>query len=174
MAPRYFAMTNLGCAGPTYQKVQATTASTTAPCNSQHKQLNMQISNLLALCALPFLSLAAKSPNTSAFEKYSSLQGSSPTIDLDATGYDELTGGQRDYSVAVLLTAIDKKYQCKLCREFQPEWEMIGRSWQKGDKKKETRTLFATIDFDREKTIFQRVRIYCQVQFGTRRLLLMI
>ena len=114
------------------------------------------LSSILVL-TLALGGLAIRSPNVSVYEKYYAAQGSASTIELDATAYDELTVPSRDYSLAVLLTALDKKYKCNLCQEFQPEWELIARSWKKGDKKGETRTLFATIDFDNEKTIFQRV-----------------
>ena len=117
----------------------------------------MHFLNSILVLTLALGGLAARSPNVSLYEKYSSAQGSSSTIELDAAAYDELTTPSRNYSLAVLLTALDKKYKCNICQEFQPEWDLIARSWKKGDKKGETRTLFATIDFDKEKTIFQRV-----------------
>lgn len=122
--------------------------------DKQHNFIAMRLLRSLALCALTVAFVAAKPPQPSAFDKYAALQGSSPTIELDAKAYDELTTPPRDYSVAILLTAIDPRYMCKLCQDFQEEWEIIGRSWQKGG---ESRVLFGTIDFDKEKSIFQRV-----------------
>ncbi|PHH88263.1 hypothetical protein CDD83_7764 [Cordyceps sp. RAO-2017] len=52
---------------------------------------------------------------------------------LDDTSYRALTRAPRDYSVAVLLTALDARFGCQLCREFQPEWDLLGRVWAKGD-----------------------------------------
>jgi len=66
-----------------------------------------------------------------------------------------LTSSPRDYSVAVLLTALDNRFGCQLCREFQPEWDLLAKSWTKGDKTGESRLIYATLDFADGKAIFQ-------------------
>ncbi|KAI1081347.1 hypothetical protein F5B20DRAFT_535725 [Whalleya microplaca] len=103
---------------------------------------------LLLSLGLPFGSLAAKkSSSTDRFgEFYSKAQASSP-LKLVDTSYKKLTNTPRDYSVAVLLTAMDARFGCQLCTEFQPEWEVLGKSWAKGDKNGESRLIFGTLDF---------------------------
>jgi oligosaccharyltransferase complex subunit gamma len=44
-----------------------------------------------------------------------------------------------------------------LCREFQPEWELLAKSWTKGDKKSESRLVYGTLDFTDGKATFQGV-----------------
>jgi oligosaccharyltransferase complex subunit gamma len=90
------------------------------------------------------------------FERYQSLSRSTP-IDLDDSSYGDLTSKTRDYHVAVLLTAADARYGCVLCREFQPEWELIARSWNKGPKPDDLKLLFTTLDFSNGKATFQKV-----------------
>lgn len=96
--------------------------------------------------------IAKKSP--SAFDVYHKKQ--SP-VTLNEQSYDEITSAPRDYYAAVVLTALDAKYACGICREFQPEWDIIAKSWQKGDKKGEHRLLFGTLDFDQGKNVFMKV-----------------
>jgi oligosaccharyltransferase complex subunit gamma len=114
----------------------------------------------LRLLALTALSLGAavsarKAATTSKFDTYSS---HSAPFELDETSYNDLTASPRDYSVAVLLTARDAKYACGICRDFDPEWAILGRSWQKGDRSGQTRVLFSTLDFDQGRGVFMKVR----------------
>ncbi|KAI0389834.1 OST3/OST6 family protein [Xylariaceae sp. FL0594] len=103
---------------------------------------------LLSIAALPFGSLAAKSASsTDRFQTFHTQSLSSSPLKLSDATYKKLTTAPRDYSVAVLLTALDAKYGCKLCTVFQPEWEILGKSWAKGDKKGESRLLLSTLDF---------------------------
>lgn len=76
---------------------------------------------------------------------------------LGDVAYKSLTTVPRDYSVAVLLTAIDARFGCQLCREFQPEWDLLAKSWTKGDKKAESRLLFGTLDFADGRETFMSV-----------------
>ncbi|KAI1845128.1 hypothetical protein JX265_002787 [Neoarthrinium moseri] len=106
---------------------------------------------LLLSLALPFGSLAAKKSASAAvdrFDEWHSKAVSSVTpIKLDDKSYKSLTSAPRDYTVAVLLTAMATRFGCQLCREFQPEWELLGKTWTKGDKKGESRLVFGTLDF---------------------------
>jgi oligosaccharyltransferase complex subunit gamma len=112
---------------------------------------------LLTASLLPFTALAAKKTGdrfTDARAK--SLEVGRP-LKLDDGGYASLTGAPRDYSLAVLLTALETRFGCVLCREFQPEWDLLGKSWVKGDKDAQTRLLFGTLDFVDGKNTFQSV-----------------
>lgn len=46
-----------------------------------------------------------------------------------------------------------------LCQDFQPEWELLTRSWVRGDQKAASRLLFGTLDFDQGKTVFQQLKL---------------
>ncbi|GJN86665.1 oligosaccharyl transferase subunit ost3/OST6 [Purpureocillium lilacinum] len=117
------------------------------------------LSTLASACALVSGALAAagsKAPKTSEqrFSEFRQLARHSSTIQLNDVSYKSLTAAPRDYSVAVLLTALDARFGCQLCREFQPEWDLVGKSWTKGDKKGEARMIFGTLDFSEGRDIF--------------------
>ncbi|KAJ1705106.1 oligosaccharyl transferase subunit (gamma) [Aspergillus flavus] len=101
------------------------------------------------------ISSAWASQEPGKFERYQSLSRSVP-IDLDDSSYEDLTSKPRDYHVAVLLTAAEARYGCILCRDFQPEWELISRSWNKGPKPDGLKMLFTTLDFSNGKATFQK------------------
>ncbi|RYP47021.1 hypothetical protein DL768_006881 [Monosporascus sp. mg162] len=99
---------------------------------------------LLLSAALPFGAFAAKK---SVFEEYHTKALTSAPVKLSDSSYRKLTSAPRDYSVAVVLTALDQKFGCGLCHEFQPEWDLLARSWTKGDKQGDSRLILSTLDF---------------------------
>jgi len=114
----------------------------------------MKLSLVITSLLLPFACLAAKKSTSDRFaENYSK----NLPLKLDDDSYQALTSGSRDYAVAILLTALEPRFGCVACRDFQPEWEILGRSWQKGDKNGESRVLFGTLDFADGKSTFQAV-----------------
>ncbi|KAJ4383476.1 oligosaccharyl transferase subunit ost3/OST6 [Didymella sp. IMI 355093] len=114
---------------------------------------------VLTASLLPFTALAAKKTGDKFIDaRAKSLEIGRP-LKLDDGGYGSLTKGQRDFSVAVLLTALETRFGCVLCREFQPEWDLLGKSWTKGDKDGQTRTLFGTLDFVDGKNTFQSLQL---------------
>lgn len=115
----------------------------------------MRAIQLLTASLLPFVALAAKK---SPEERFNEAIAQSQPLKLDDKAYDQLTGAPRDYSVAVFLTALDARFGCALCHDVQPEWELLAKSWTKGDQKKESRLVFATLDFMDGKQTFQGVR----------------
>lgn len=118
----------------------------------------MRIPGILAAALLPLTALAAKKSTGDRFNDYHSKQVSTlASIKIDDVSYGEMTKAPRDYAVAVLLTALDARFGCALCHEFQPEWELLGKSWTKGDKKGESRLVYATLDFADGKQTFQSV-----------------
>ena len=117
----------------------------------------MRILSLLALAALPFAVNAAKKTSGGRFEKYHSRFQSSAPIKLDDSSYEDLTTLPRDYATVVLLTALEARFGCNICRDFQPEWELISKSWAKGDRKGESRVVYGTLDFVDGKASFQKV-----------------
>ncbi|KAF3050924.1 oligosaccharyl transferase subunit ost3/OST6 [Didymella keratinophila] len=114
---------------------------------------------VLTASLLPFTALAAKKTGDKFTDaRAKSLEIGRP-LKLDDGGYASLTKGQRDFSVAVLLTALETRFGCAICREFQPEWDLLGKSWTKGDKDGKTRTLFGTLDFVDGKNTFQSLQL---------------
>jgi oligosaccharyltransferase complex subunit gamma len=113
----------------------------------------------LVLSLLPAATIAAKKPAVDKFQQFHSKALSSSPLKLDDSIYSQLTSAPRDYSVAVLLTALESRFGCQLCREFQPEWDLLSKSWTKGDKKGESRLVFGTLDFTDGKNTFQSVSI---------------
>lgn len=112
---------------------------------------------LLTASLLPFSALAAKKSSGDRFKDLRAKSSSGLPIKLDDASYLQLTKAPRDYSVAVLLTALETRFGCELCRNFQPEWDLLGKSWTKGDRNAEGRLLFGTLDFVDGKNTFQSV-----------------
>lgn len=113
---------------------------------------------LLTASLLPFVALAAKKPAGDRFNdaRAKSLSTGRP-LKLNDASYAQLTKSPRDYGVAVLLTALEPRFGCALCRSFQPEWDLLGNSWTKGDKDGQSRLVFGTLDFVDGKNVFQSV-----------------
>src|SRR3978361_1025049 len=110
------------------------------------------IVSISSLLLLPFFlssTFAAKSSD----ERFTSLQKTHP-IKLDDAKFVALTKGPRDFGSVILLTALDAKFGCGACHDFQPEWDLLSKSWQRGDRKGKTRTLFAELDFINGRTAF--------------------
>lgn len=99
---------------------------------------------------------AAKHNTPDRFEQYQAKSLTAP-LKLDDAAYEKLTAPPRNYSIAVLLTALEARFGCQLCRDFQPEWDLVGRSWAKGAKSEQPRMLYGTLDFADGKSTFQKV-----------------
>ncbi|KAI5257428.1 hypothetical protein E4T42_00885 [Aureobasidium subglaciale] len=109
---------------------------------------------------LPIAALAAKKPSGDKFADYRSQQLSTGgPLKLDDNEYAKLTAAPRDYGVAVLLTALEARFGCAICHEFQPEWDLLGKSWTKGDKKQESKLVFGTLDFASGQRTFQSLQL---------------
>lgn len=117
----------------------------------------MKLFLVFALTGFPLLCLGATRNTGGVFEEYHAKSQSSAPLRLDDASYDQLTATPRNHSTVVLLTALEARFGCKLCRDFQPEWDLLGKSWAKGDKRGETRILLGTLDFADGKGTFQKV-----------------
>lgn len=91
------------------------------------------------------------------FKEYHAKTLQSTLLKLEDASYAELTSSPRNYSVVILLTAIEARFGCQLCRDFSSEWETIGKSWIRGDSRGELRVLYGTLDFIDGKETFQKV-----------------
>ncbi|KAI9167305.1 Magnesium transporter protein 1 [Paramyrothecium foliicola] len=105
------------------------------------------LSSLLSASLLVAGALAAKKTPAERFDNFLTKSRSATPLKLNDASYKSLTGAPRDYSAAVLLTALETRFGCQLCREFQPEWELLAKSWIRGDKSGASRLLFGTLDF---------------------------
>ncbi|KAK2062138.1 OST3/OST6 family protein [Colletotrichum caudatum] len=110
--------------------------------------------SLLVATSFAASAFAAKKTPEERFKEYHTKALSSSPIKLADTSYKTLTSAPRDYTVAVLLTALENRFGCQLCREFQPEWDLLGKTWVKGDKKGDSRLLFGTLDFSDGREVF--------------------
>ncbi|RKF81318.1 Magnesium transporter protein 1 [Golovinomyces cichoracearum] len=99
--------------------------------------------------------ITAKSFVEDRYEQYHARSIHSTPLKLDESSYNKLVSDPRDYSVAVLLTAKDARFGCQLCHQFDPEWDILSKSWKNGDKLGESRLIFATLDFTVGRNIFQ-------------------
>lgn len=101
---------------------------------------------------------AAKKSPTERFDEFHRKSQSAAPLKLTETSYKSLTSAPRDYSAAVLLTALETRFGCQLCQEFQPEYELLAKSWTKGDAAADSRMLFGTLDFVAGRDVFVSVR----------------
>ncbi|KAG8532619.1 uncharacterized protein KY384_002496 [Bacidia gigantensis] len=113
----------------------------------------------LLLALLPHICHCARKSTDVNFDEYQSKFLASPPLKLDDNSYEALTSSPRNYSLVVLLTALEARFGCQLCKEFQPEWEVLGKSWAKVSKNGQSRTLFGTVDFNDGKSTFQKLML---------------
>ena len=125
--------------------------------------LRMRFFALLFSAVLPLATFAAKgskgSGSGSVFDDFHAKALASTPVKLNDASYRKLTSAPRDHSVAVVLTALDPRFQCGLCHEFKPDWDLVSRIWTKADKKAESRIIFSTLDFSDGKDTFMGVSV---------------
>lgn len=111
----------------------------------------MRFLSILSTLALPLAVLGARKQT----DRFAAAFSMSLPLKLDDNSFTTITKAPRDYAIAVLLTAQEPRFGCVACQDFQPEWEILGRSWQKGDKAGAGRLLLGTLDFLDGKATFQ-------------------
>ncbi|PWW77132.1 hypothetical protein C7212DRAFT_277706 [Tuber magnatum] len=97
----------------------------------------------------------------SKLSKFTSLTAGSKLkgiVRLNDALYTELTTAPRNYAAVVLLTALDKRFSCTLCQEFQPEYELLAKSWIAKHKTSDG-LFFGQLDFADAKATFQRLQL---------------
>ena len=117
----------------------------------------MQLHIGVSLLLLAIAALVPARDSADNFSKFHSKSKSNPPLKLDDATFDEVTQSPRDYSALLLLTAMPAQFGCQLCRDFQPEFKILSRSWANGDKTGSTRLLFGSLDFPDGKATFQKV-----------------
>ncbi|KAF4121003.1 oligosaccharyltransferase complex subunit gamma [Geosmithia morbida] len=126
---------------------------------------------LLSLTLLLAGAQAAKKSSAERFDDFHAKSQRSTPVKLKEPSYKTLTTAPRDYTVAVLLTALETRFGCQLCQEFQPEYELLAQSWTKGDKSGESRLIFGTLDFVDGREVF--VTVFSQLGLQTAPVLLL-
>jgi oligosaccharyltransferase complex subunit gamma len=116
----------------------------------------MRSSTLLSALLLPLSILAAKKPSS---DRFTDARSQSFPLKLNDAKFNKLTAAPRDFTNLVLLTALEPRFGCAACQEFQPEWELLAKSWQRGDKAGASRAVFSTLDFVDGKSTFQSVSL---------------
>lgn len=124
------------------------------------RTFKMRLSLSLLATLLPLIISAAKKPASGdVFSTFHTQSLSNTPIALLDKSFDRLTSLPRNYTAVVLLTAIETRYGCQLCRDYQPEWELLAKSWIKGDKPGNSKVVFGTLDFTDGRQTFQAVCI---------------
>ncbi|KAF8746071.1 hypothetical protein AX14_000134 [Amanita brunnescens Koide BX004] len=107
---------------------------------------------LFALLALP-LALAAPA-HRNLVDLAAAGNG---VIALDATTYDLVTSPNRNWSVAIQLTALDPKRRCVPCTQFDSTWKEVAAAWAQVPQEYRGDHFFASLDFDNGHTVFQKL-----------------
>jgi len=104
------------------------------------------------------LSLAAFVPSVFAVDKIAKFQSLTKhaVVPLTDKLYDEITLAPRNYTAVVLLTALDARYGCQLCKEFQPEFELTAKSWAAKHRGNDG-LFFSVLDFNVGKNTFSKL-----------------
>ena len=125
-------------------------------------QQKMRFLRLLQASLFAITILASSSDTSTArFNKYLTKSISAAgSLKLDDTTFEDLTKSPRDYYVATLLTAMPAQFGCVLCKAFQPEFDILAKSWTNGDRKGSSKMLFGTLDFPDGRGTFQKVGSY--------------
>jgi oligosaccharyltransferase complex subunit gamma len=127
----------------------------------------------LALLSLPFALAAKPSDQQRLVELADANNG---VIPLDDATFSLLTSPNRNWSSAILFTALDPRRRCSPCkfveflisscfghsckmvsRDFNPSWNAVGKAWSSTKKEHRDDHFFATLDFDIGQTTFQKV-----------------
>lgn len=143
---------------------------------SSRERLIMKLSlSLLAWGALSLCStVSAASASTDKQQQLSPRQvklhslasKNNGIVPLTSQLYDELLqdtpSNPRDYSVSIILTALNPKFGCQPCVGFDKEHKEVAKQWwnrpeNRKDRSNQMRHVFAVLDFEKGQDIFKRV-----------------
>lgn len=120
------------------------------------------LGSILPLLAIRHIvSGAAAAAAAEGDDKFAKLQqlstkSKSGVLQLTNTLYDDITTAPRNYTAVLLLTALDSKFSCALCKEVQPEYELLSRNWQAQHRKGDG-LIFGMLDFAKGRETFMKV-----------------
>ncbi|KAF8251164.1 hypothetical protein K440DRAFT_579679 [Wilcoxina mikolae CBS 423.85] len=115
------------------------------------------LGSLLSLLAISPIAFAAGDDKLAKLSQLFT-KSKSGVIQLNNDLYNDITTTPRDYTAVVLLTALDPKFGCMLCKEVQPEYELLAKSWQKQHKTGDG-LLFSMLDFAKGRDTFMKLGI---------------
>ncbi|KAF9201708.1 oligosaccharyl transferase subunit ost3/OST6 [Haplosporangium sp. Z 27] len=75
-------------------------------------------------------------------------------IELDSLAFEEVMAKPRNYSMAILFTAVGPEFQCVPCLNFDPEFKLVASGWSKLPDK--TKLFFGSLDFKVGQAVFQK------------------
>ncbi|KAI8065484.1 hypothetical protein BC940DRAFT_304227 [Gongronella butleri] len=108
----------------------------------------------LFVLALVCLGLAsAQDAKTQRLTKLA--QKNNGLVKLDSDTYFKYTQGSREYGLVVLLTALSDQMRCYPCREFDPEYRLVAKSFQ--NTKFADNLFFGHLDFFDGQAVYQQL-----------------
>ncbi|CAO0798278.1 unnamed protein product [Mucor circinelloides] len=115
------------------------------------------VSLLFAFLQLVFVGFTLAQADPKKEKLISLSEDNGGVINLNSNSYDRFTEGKRDYGMVVLLTALDDQFNCAPCREFDPEYSLVAKSFQKNKKSKDL--FFGHLDFRDGQAVYQRLKL---------------
>ncbi|RHZ79653.1 hypothetical protein Glove_143g12 [Diversispora epigaea] len=108
---------------------------------------------LLAVCHAAKPSLETK---VSALNQFST--NNNGVVELDSDLYDEFVAKPRNYSMIILLTAMEPQINCLPCKEFDPEFRLVAKSWQWSGNDL-SRLYFGSLDFKKGREVYAKLHL---------------
>ena len=91
--------------------------------------------------------------------------GKNKVLPLTEKNYEKYLNGPRDYHVVMLLSSQSAQFQCPLCNEFKPEYELVANSWFEdhpngiGEKEEGKDVYFFFAEFMKCKELFSKLKL---------------
>ncbi|KAI9246783.1 hypothetical protein BY458DRAFT_484442 [Sporodiniella umbellata] len=115
------------------------------------KRVTLLLLTLVVYIALVF---AQADPKKS---KLVSLVNEEGLVKLNSNSFDRFTEGKRNYGMVVLLTALGPQFKCHPCRELDPEYKLISKSFQKNKNKQDL--FFGHLDFNDGQSVYHKLQL---------------
>ncbi|CAG8547422.1 7568_t:CDS:2 [Paraglomus occultum] len=112
---------------------------------------------LILYCLFISTTFAAKPSLEVKVAKLNDASKKNGIVDLDSNLFDEFVAKPRNYSFVVLLTAMDSRLNCIPCREFDPEFRLVAKTWKQIGNPVD-RVYFGLLDFINGKEIFNKLK----------------
>ncbi|CAG8489165.1 3403_t:CDS:2 [Paraglomus brasilianum] len=112
---------------------------------------------LIFYCLFISTTFAAKPSLEIKVAKLNDASKKNGIVDLDSDLFEEFVAKPRNYSFVALLTAMDSRINCIPCREFDPEFRLVAKTWKQIGNPVD-RIYFGLLDFNNGKTIFNKLK----------------
>ncbi|KAG8884694.1 oligosaccharyl transferase subunit ost3/OST6, partial [Tulasnella sp. 403] len=114
----------------------------------------VRFSGVVGLAVLCLRSFVSAETTREQFVSLAASHGG--VIKLNSKTFDAITASNRDWSVAVQLTALGPQMKCEPCSIFKPNYDAVAQAWRKVPKEKRDYHFFATLDFSEGQEVFRR------------------